>query len=429
MKPPNLRRPGRQTERGAATLVVVMVMFLILALMAAYANRNLVFEQRIASNYVRSSMATELAEAGVEWALAQLNGRNIDAACSASSDSSGSSFRGRYLSQNPSTRAVSPAVIPNTQMAASCMRSGDSAWACQCPEPGHWADAAPPASNISPSSFGVQFQPIDRPGVLRIVSAGCTGSSLTVCSQPIGAAAIDPTLSSATVRIEVALLSALQTPPAAPLVLRGTLSADELGLHNTELRSGGTLMNSGGRAPTLSADRLFSLPGAPAAQVLIGEDPTLAAVTPDAMFRLFFGLPAGKYLNQPAVLSLQCSADCSSALLNAYNGGARMIRVRGPLALSTNVTLGTLASPLLIVAEGPVTLTGPMNITGLIYARADVNWANAGGTPALLTGALISEGSVQISGHVDLWYQAAVMDALSNVTGSFVRVPASWTDG
>jgi hypothetical protein len=48
--------------------------------------------------------------------------------------------------------------------------------------------------------------------------------------------------------------------------------------------------------------------------------------------------------------------------------------------------------------------------------------------PARLSGALVSEGAVRISGPVDLRYESAVMDLLSNATGSFVRVPGSWSD-
>ena len=55
-------RPGRPPaqERGAATLVVVMVLFLIMALLAAYANRGLLFEQRIAGSYARGALAQEV---------------------------------------------------------------------------------------------------------------------------------------------------------------------------------------------------------------------------------------------------------------------------------------------------------------------------------------------------------------------------------
>ncbi len=310
-------------------------------------------------------------------------------------------------------------------MAASCVRSSASSWSCQCPEPDRWADS-PPSSQ---PSFGVQFQALTRPGVFRLVSTGCTASSVTACTSftPVG----DPLIGGTTVRAEVALLSALKTPPSAPLVLAGTLSANDLGLHNSDPRSGGTLMNSGGDAPSFAEDRLDSLPGTPPQLALLDKDPVLKAstapsATPDALFRLFFGMPRDKYRNQPAMLRLQCNGDCSSQLAGAYTKGARMVWISGPLILANPGVLGSAASPLLIVADGPVSLSGQMALTGLLYANDDVSWANASGS---INGTLISAGSVSITGHVDLWYQGAVMDALSNATGSFVRVPDSWTDG
>ena len=65
-------------QRGAAALVVVMMLFFIMSLVAAYASRNLIFEQRTSANNYRSTQAFEAAEAGLEWAIAMLNGGRID---------------------------------------------------------------------------------------------------------------------------------------------------------------------------------------------------------------------------------------------------------------------------------------------------------------------------------------------------------------
>src|SRR4051812_22686104 len=112
-----LRHSARQG--GAATLVVVMVLFFIMAMMAAFANRNLIFEQRIASNYYRSGVALEVADAGGEWALGRLNGSNIDAACTAAGNPT-SSFRQRYLDIAANDREITPTQLGLTS--ASCVR-------------------------------------------------------------------------------------------------------------------------------------------------------------------------------------------------------------------------------------------------------------------------------------------------------------------
>ena len=64
-------------QRGAASLIVVMLLFFVLSLTAAYANRHLIFEQKTSANQSRSTAAFEAAEAGIEWALAQLNGLSL----------------------------------------------------------------------------------------------------------------------------------------------------------------------------------------------------------------------------------------------------------------------------------------------------------------------------------------------------------------
>ena len=68
---PSPAHPRGRTQRGAASLVVVMVLFFIITLVAAYTSRNLLFEQRTSANQYRSTLAFETAEAGIEWALAR----------------------------------------------------------------------------------------------------------------------------------------------------------------------------------------------------------------------------------------------------------------------------------------------------------------------------------------------------------------------
>ena len=72
------RLPLRMTPgRGMAALTVVMILFFVMALVAAYTNRNLLFEQRISANSYRSNRALEAADAGVEWTVAMLNAGRI----------------------------------------------------------------------------------------------------------------------------------------------------------------------------------------------------------------------------------------------------------------------------------------------------------------------------------------------------------------
>ena len=49
----------RGHQRGVATLAVVMVLFFIIALTAAYTSRNMIFEQKTSANQYRSTLAFE----------------------------------------------------------------------------------------------------------------------------------------------------------------------------------------------------------------------------------------------------------------------------------------------------------------------------------------------------------------------------------
>ena len=94
-----LRRPGPSPQRGAAALIVVLLLFFIISLVAAYAGRNLIFEQRTSTNQYRATQAFEAAEAGLEWAVAMLNGGRVTADCIPPDpvDVAQPSFRQRYV--------------------------------------------------------------------------------------------------------------------------------------------------------------------------------------------------------------------------------------------------------------------------------------------------------------------------------------------
>nr|WP_295083199.1 pilus assembly PilX N-terminal domain-containing protein [uncultured Roseateles sp.] len=425
-------RSAKSGQAGAATLVVVMVLFLIMAMMAAFGSRNLIFEQRVASNYYRAGVALEVAEAGIEWGLAQLNGLNIDTACMPNG-AGPSTFRRRYLTIDPTNRNITPVYAPTAT--TDCVRNNALGWVCQCPAGPLPARLPLPSGNQMQPRFALGFHPIatpvDRPGVVRLYSQGCTDSGTANCTIN-SQFAREASLGMSNVTADIALVSALKTPPVTPLVVSGPLDlgANGIGLHNSEPRNSGLLLTTGAALPNftgVAGDRLESLPGTPGIQAMLGNDPGLNNASATQVFKQYFGMGMASYRDQPAMRMMSCpQGDCGAVLLAAYNSGARLAWVDGPLTISSNITLGTATSPMLIVANGAVTLNGPMQLTGLLFSNGDLNWDNSSGMPALLTGALIVAGRMSVNGTVDLWYQAAVMDELSNRAGSFVRIPGGW---
>ncbi len=209
-------------QRGAATLVVVMVLFLIMAMMAAYANRNLIFEQRIASNYYRSGIALETAEAGIDWALGKLNAGSIDALCVADG-AAATSFRDRYL-------AIGADHTITTQLnrltpIAGCIDTAAQGLVCQCRADGVVATPAVAAATQFQPMFGVALRNVNRPGVVRVQVTACT-STLTACSPAQEANAAAAGLARSVVTVDFALLSALKVPPAAPLTVRESVDLE-----------------------------------------------------------------------------------------------------------------------------------------------------------------------------------------------------------
>src|SRR5204863_4630048 len=81
-------------QRGAAALITTLMLFFVMTLVAAFANRNHIFEQRASANQVRATQALEAADAGAEWAIAMLNSTQpIDDRCIATNADGARSLR------------------------------------------------------------------------------------------------------------------------------------------------------------------------------------------------------------------------------------------------------------------------------------------------------------------------------------------------
>ena len=107
-----MKHTSAHSQHGGAALIVTLLLFLAMALAAFALNRHLVFEQRSAANQARATQAFEAAEAGLEWAQAQLNStQRIGPDCRPSTDAAASSFRARLLSLDRGTGRVTAAAL------------------------------------------------------------------------------------------------------------------------------------------------------------------------------------------------------------------------------------------------------------------------------------------------------------------------------
>ncbi|KQV46231.1 hypothetical protein ASC95_26880 [Pelomonas sp. Root1217] len=427
-----------QRQRGAATLVVVMVLFLVMALLAAYANRSLMFEQRISGSYYRASMAQELAEGGVEWTLAMLNGAALDDDCKPVA-TGGTRFVDKYLNVSAADRATTSKVttaLPG--LAVDCSATG-AGLVCRCPAAN--ARTTQPGTAVNGElvpSFGLALGTNTHYGSFQVIGYGCTDSSVDNCVFGDQEARSQKAAAMSLQKVSIGFVGAVPSSPAAPLTVKGvltTLGAGGLGLHNTDPRSAGLLVVSGGGAPALNEDRLDSVPGTPSSQARVFDDVYLHSLgnnTQDntKFFRNFMGMAPSRYRNHPAAYEVACAGgSCGTQLLAAYDAGQRILIVRGAMAVDSNVTLGTVAAPVLIVVEGDVDIAGPMQLNGMLVVLGDLRWANGGGGGvSQVTGMVVVQGDMVADGRMDIVYRQSVASELRNRVGSYARVSGGWID-
>src|SRR5450631_3520636 len=92
----DMRQPLPRSQCGTVTLIVALVLLVGFTLFAFFANRSIVFEQRTSANQYRSTKALAAAEAGLEWALAELNAPiNLNTTCTTAGGTK--IFRDNYL--------------------------------------------------------------------------------------------------------------------------------------------------------------------------------------------------------------------------------------------------------------------------------------------------------------------------------------------
>lgn len=428
------RQPPLRGQRGAATLVVVMVLFFVLAIVAAYTSRDLLFEQRIAINQQRAAQAAEAAEAGLQWALGLLNAGRVDEHCQPATDPAAPSFRQRHLqvgspADDSPAAALSPRPGSDGQaLQPGCVFSG-GAWACACPARGAAALAAADDGQLHPA-FRVRFVPAEG-HLVRLEALGCSHARSGCLAFAGGDDADHEGRAGASVLL--ALKGALASEPVAALTARGTIALDgaTLQVHNAQPASGLTLQ--AGAAVSHSGVDLHGPPGSPPQASVRAHDGSLqfgafpAAERADAMFVATFGMARHTYRDQPAAVRLDCSTPCTAAALQAAVAAnpQRILWVDGAVTIDQPLTLGSAEEPLALVATGSVAFNAAATVHGLVYSQA-THWAFAGS--GTLVGAAVAEGDVGGTPGGTLVHDAALLRRLRHSVGSLVAVPGSWRD-
>ncbi len=416
----------RVAQQGAASLVVAMILLFGMTMVAFYANRGLLFEQRTSANQYRATSAFEVAEAGLEWATARLNDpRKITAAsCSAPENGTGITFRDKYLRHTTATNVFNPVPAGGGGIRPGC-RLSSSALVCDCPDAG-----SPNLGSASEPRFTVWFQATSDPESVLVTSIGCTASTQCLPENPLASA--DAT---AMVRVVVKLLPTLRANPLAALTAGGDVTL------------GGTTDNIVNNDPLTN----YMTVNAASLQVTWPGAPVFTSTTPDppqnAVFRAHFGQDLLDYKGgsattivcDPAVYGAVCPAGtvtctggpgCATSVINEIAKGRTQFWIDAELEFNNaNVPaeVGNANNPVLLVSPHRMTFSGTRPVHGVLFG-AGQNFEIRGAGTTEVRGAIIARNDVDSTSNFTLSYRADVLQKLRPAAGQMVRVPGSWSD-
>jgi hypothetical protein len=433
--------PRGTQPRGVATLTVVMVLFFVMALVAAYTNRSMLFEQRISLGHYRSARAAVAAEASVNWALALLNGGRINSECRPSVDPDDVDFR-RMSTAVPGPAAGAPPgsyVQPidfdtATERVWGCLIA-NGVVNCACPTTTQPNPVIEPPENGRASAFHItNFMPEGtepRGGTLGLLGFACgsLGEGNNDCSRSVGRTGTPQVDGISGASQVVGLLRALPLAPQATLTAGGAVNAaaGTLLLANPDNSSGYTVLSGGGYTPG-TGDRFVLPPGSTGEgrQHTIDGLSDLAALANNGWFRNLFAMNPATYALQPASQVVNCAAGCTEAdVAAALLGFPRSpIILNGPVNIAAAVALGTAVEPAMLVINGALTISGNAAITGFVHANS-VAWNAA---TASLSGAMMTPGNFTVgAGAVArMSFDRPVIDLIKYRYGSFVRASGTW---
>lgn len=444
-------------QRGAAALTVSMMLLFGLTLAVFYLNRGLVFEQKSSANQTRATRAFEMADAGIEWALARINSsEGITTSCTATT---GTTFMAKYLAPDVTKFNV----VPNARVGCTVNSSGTLT--CSCPAAG----SAPTYANTTDPRFLVTFSSVTgQDQMVEVVSMGCTNDS-TDCAGTGSADAISR------VRALLKVKPAFGNIPAAPLTAGGTVSlGGTVTVSNTYPETNGITINSGSTTSLGGSSNVYTIPGGLAIDSLVTGDSTLAALASntsgetsgDVMFATFFGRTIGQFARSEKTYRIKmtsgscagfdaCCADdgACGALINDkfYEAGSPYsdFYVEGDVAFNSSNVTGPVSNtdtlganneptgtyrPIALVMTGDLKINSAVTVNGLIYAAttsiADpLTWSGSGNST--INGALITRSSLDkgAAGGLNLMYDPKLLSYLMAPTrGTLSRVPGSWRD-
>ncbi|WP_018863116.1 PilX N-terminal domain-containing pilus assembly protein [Thioalkalivibrio sp. ARh3] len=387
-------RLGRQRQSGLATLLITVVILVAITLMVIFAAQTAILDQRMSANELRMKHAASAAQAGVEFATARLNsGQGLPSGpithAFDGDDENNASFRATFLAPDDEIEACpeDPADFPgvsaeNTREAVvfSCGWSDD----LSARKGISVAMQASPSLADPPTNPLTSLSGVDTNGAARVFNYF---NNLTIWTGN----AVDVTGNPGTTYV--------RNQSATPPTDIGRVTDD---MRNPDISE----------FYTRTTDRNVLGPDVVDADLTLDS---LKARGGDAYFENFMGATREDYKSQSTVID-------DFDQLDGMEGQAIWLDSTDA-SLGGNLTIGSRDEPVVLVAPGDLTISGNVDIYGVLYVAGDLR-----GSGTLNNfGAAIIEGTTRIGGSPYFIFDPESAFGAGNV-GARGVVSGTWRD-
>lgn len=409
----------RHAQRGAATLVIAIVLMSAVALIGLYTNRSAILEQRLSANEVRAKQAFAAANAGIENALANMRLGGVY------QTAANLNLATNVVDLLPSGTLTNGTGQASTYKAVFC----DADWSGnpRVPNCPNSAAAAWPTACSGTT-------PVDQSKVV-VVSCGWSDDASSV-QRLVQSMALTPGLGGTI---------------STPVITRGTANLLTGGatvmnyFNDLTIWSGGSLLGQSNTGKTFIRDQVTNLTastsdpfrntgnspacgnppagyscstqGSTLGHDTVMGDTNLSSLGTEAFFSYVFGQNAAAYKNT-SVTTLVSAANVGTIV----GMGDRTIWVDGNTTLPGG-QIGSQNNPVVLIVDGDLDLGSNTEINGLVYVRGNIT---GNGSPTIY-GAIIGAGSASVTGNLKVIYDPIVLGKAAKV-GKASKVQGSWRD-
>lgn len=394
----------RWRQKGAATLLVSMVLLIAATLLVLYASNTVVGEQRMSANEVRSKQAFEAAQAGIELSVEHINAGNDFQSASLATlngrwNSANSSYEVMFCEAGtfPADQQCDDLATNGTDISPDCTPPGGddvTAWVVGC----GWSDDSAARKRIVALVARTEPVPGDIDNPLIAKGSVAFGGNPTVTNY----------FNNLTVWTGATLNNTGNTGKTVirkPSSAAGALTPNEVA----------TQVGNGNNVCTQATDLICTTSSGVFGPDVIQGDTSLANLSPDQFFENFLGTPPNVY---KATMPDEIVAGGDAGTISA---GDKVYWVEGNASISKNI--GSEGHPVVLVVNGNLSLSGDVTIFGVVFVKGDLN---VSGGP-VIRGAVLATGSVSSGGNLNVIYDPDAVGGANRI-GTYAAMPGTWRD-